>query len=159
MALLTQWTWVEWTPGVGDGQGGLVCCDSWGHKESDVTELNWTEGDIGVTNPTAMIISQHIKISNHAEHLKLIQCYMSITSQWSWKKNKGIWNGHVEIKQNYSHTQNVCFPENENKTKHENQQDYQVNLPRSLATRHISLMCQLQTLRKWNWKATLLTRA
>ena len=26
------------TPGVGDGQGGLVCCDSWGHKESDMTE-------------------------------------------------------------------------------------------------------------------------
>ena len=34
----------EWTPGVGDGQGGLACCDSWGHKESDMTErLNWTE--------------------------------------------------------------------------------------------------------------------
>ena len=34
----------EWTPGVGDGQGGLVCCDSWGCKESDTTErLNWTE--------------------------------------------------------------------------------------------------------------------
>ena len=33
-----------WTPGVGDGQGGLVCCDSWGHKELDTTEwLNWTE--------------------------------------------------------------------------------------------------------------------
>ena len=33
-----------WTPGVGDGQGGLVCCNSWGHKESDTTEwLNWTE--------------------------------------------------------------------------------------------------------------------
>ena len=32
----------EWTPGVGDGQGGLVCCDSWGHKESDTTEwVNW----------------------------------------------------------------------------------------------------------------------
>ena len=27
-----------WTPGVGDGQGGLVCCSSWGHKESDMTE-------------------------------------------------------------------------------------------------------------------------
>ena len=27
-----------WTPGVGDGQGGLVCCDSWGCKESDATE-------------------------------------------------------------------------------------------------------------------------
>ena len=34
----------EWTPGVGDGQGGLACCDSWGCKESDTTELlNWTE--------------------------------------------------------------------------------------------------------------------
>ena len=32
-----------WTPGVGDGQGGLECCSSWGHKESDTTEqLNWT---------------------------------------------------------------------------------------------------------------------
>ena len=41
--------WLEghefgWTPGVGDGQGGLACCDSWGRKESDTTEqLNWTE--------------------------------------------------------------------------------------------------------------------
>ena len=34
----------EWTPVVGDGQGGLACFDSWGHKESDTTErLNWTE--------------------------------------------------------------------------------------------------------------------
>ena len=33
-----------WTPGVGYGQGGLVCCSSWGHKELDTTEqLNWTE--------------------------------------------------------------------------------------------------------------------
>ena len=35
-------SWVN--PGVGDGQEGLVCCDSWGHKELDMTErLNWTE--------------------------------------------------------------------------------------------------------------------
>ena len=34
----------EWTPGVGDGQGGLAGCDSWGRKESDTTErLNWTD--------------------------------------------------------------------------------------------------------------------
>ena len=34
----------EWTPGVGDGQGGLACCDSRGRKESDTPErLNWTE--------------------------------------------------------------------------------------------------------------------
>ena len=30
--------------GVGDGQGSLVCCSPWGHKESDTAEsLNWTE--------------------------------------------------------------------------------------------------------------------
>ena len=29
---------------VGDGQGGLACCSSWGHKELDTTDwLNWTE--------------------------------------------------------------------------------------------------------------------
>ena len=34
----------EWTPGVDDGQEGLACCNSWGCKESDMTEwLNWTE--------------------------------------------------------------------------------------------------------------------
>ena len=33
-----------WTLGVGDGQGGLACCDSWSWKESDTTKrLNWTE--------------------------------------------------------------------------------------------------------------------
>ena len=44
--------WHHWLDGcesgltqrVGDGQGGLACCDSWGRKESDTTErLNWTE--------------------------------------------------------------------------------------------------------------------
>ena len=36
----------EWTLGVGDGQGGLACCDSWGRKESRhnwATELKWTK--------------------------------------------------------------------------------------------------------------------
>ena len=28
----------QWTPGVGDGQGGLACCNSWGRIESDRTE-------------------------------------------------------------------------------------------------------------------------
>ena len=45
----------EWTPGDGDGQGGLECCDSWGRKESDTTELlNWTElnwSDVEVETP------------------------------------------------------------------------------------------------------------
>ena len=34
----------EQAPGVGDGEGSLVCCSPWGRKESDMTEwLNWTE--------------------------------------------------------------------------------------------------------------------
>ena len=44
MAGWHHWHESEWTPGVGDGHGGLACCDSWGHKESDTTErLNWSE--------------------------------------------------------------------------------------------------------------------
>ena len=43
-----------WTTGVGDGQGGLACCSSWGRKESDTTEqLNWTVAQL-VKNPPAM---------------------------------------------------------------------------------------------------------
>ena len=39
-----NWHGFGWTSGVGVGQGGLACCDSWCHKESDTTErLNWTE--------------------------------------------------------------------------------------------------------------------
>ena len=33
----------EYTTRAGHGLGGLVFCDSWGRKELDMTELNWTE--------------------------------------------------------------------------------------------------------------------
>ena len=34
----------QWTPGVGDGQGGLACCNSWDRKELDTTErLIWSD--------------------------------------------------------------------------------------------------------------------
>ena len=56
MASPTQWTWVWWTLEVGDEQGGLAWCNSWGHKESDSTEqLNWTE------------FSQRLSIVNETE--------------------------------------------------------------------------------------------
>ena len=46
-----------WTPGVDDGQGGLVCCSSWGHKESDTTErLNWTS----ITNTCKTVFCQTV---------------------------------------------------------------------------------------------------
>ena len=41
-----------WTPGVGDGQGGLACYGSWGRKELDRTQrLNWTELIVNFLEP------------------------------------------------------------------------------------------------------------
>ena len=44
MASPIQWHEFEWSLGVSDGQGGLVCFSSWRHKELDMTQwMNWTE--------------------------------------------------------------------------------------------------------------------
>ena len=57
----------EWTPGVSDGQGGLACCDSWGHKESDMTEqLNWTDDDI------SLFYMQQMKKAITMAHIRLL---------------------------------------------------------------------------------------
>ena len=56
----------EWTPGDGDGQGGLVCCNSWGRKESDTTEqLNWTGLNWIVLNKPAKPKNQVSKTMTH----------------------------------------------------------------------------------------------
>ena len=48
-----------WTPGVGDGQGGLACCNSWGRKELDTTgQLNWTELDCSLPGSSVRGIFQ-----------------------------------------------------------------------------------------------------
>ena len=53
----------EWTLGICDGQGALVCCDSWRHKESDTTEwLNWTELNCLVVFPTVFNLSLNLAI-------------------------------------------------------------------------------------------------
>ena len=50
----------EWTPGVGDGQGGLACCDAWGRKESDTTErLIWSDAYC-MFNPYCYIIKEFL---------------------------------------------------------------------------------------------------
>ena len=55
----------EWTPGVGDGQRGLACCDSWGHKESDTTErLNWTE--LNWTELKQLSTVQHLRLPKYS---------------------------------------------------------------------------------------------
>ena len=62
-----------WSPAVDDGQGGLACCDSWGHKSqtrlSDWNELNWTESLISA-DPTGLprkvnILSVFVYSSGH----------------------------------------------------------------------------------------------
>ena len=51
----------EWTPGVGVGQWGLACCNSWGHKESDMSErLNWTDNVcMPILNPPPASLRTH----------------------------------------------------------------------------------------------------
>ena len=66
-----------WTLGVGDGQGGLECCGSWGCKESDTTEwLNWTE-------------LNHEK--NQNRHINMLVWALPIILEfWLWKLSKAF---------------------------------------------------------------------
>ena len=80
MASLTQWTWFGWTLGVVDGQGGLVCCDSWGRKESDTTErLNWTKLMRARTLFCWHHMPSSLKSLLHGRHLLNTHC-MTISS-------------------------------------------------------------------------------
>ena len=54
-----------WTLGIGDGQGGMACCSSWGCKESDTTELlNWTELNLCVHGSTIFYLFPQLMIEN-----------------------------------------------------------------------------------------------
>ena len=67
----TRWTWV-WSPGVGDGQGGLACCDSWGHKELDTTEwLNWKTW------------KYNTDLKNDLEWVKSLSCVRLFGTPWT----------------------------------------------------------------------------
>ena len=58
----------EWTPGVGDEQGGLACCNSWGRKESDTTKRpNWTELNyfIGINDKWSLSLYFYNHIYHH----------------------------------------------------------------------------------------------
>ena len=83
-----------WTLGVGDGQGALACCGSWGCKELDMTErlnwteLNWTRPLISQIlpmfhSPAEMPLSRQVKYCVHC----FIPCYLakisvSILNRW-----------------------------------------------------------------------------
>ena len=70
----------EWTPEVGDGQGGLACCDSWSCKESDMTEqLKWTELN-------SMGISSGFLSFWHPNHLAIILKLGLVACSWNlWR--------------------------------------------------------------------------
>ena len=56
-------TTLEWTPGVGDGQGSLACCDLWGCRVGHdwATELNCTEWGLGRGTGMGVLCSQEIR--------------------------------------------------------------------------------------------------
>ena len=76
----------EWTPGVYDGQGVLACCDSWGRKESDMTErLNWTELR---TNLDSILKSRDINLSTQVHLVKAVVFSVIMYGCESWTINK-----------------------------------------------------------------------
>ena len=53
--------WLDGITGVGDGQGSLVCCSPWGHKESDTTEwLNWLAEEMMWRSKTYIVWYQNL---------------------------------------------------------------------------------------------------
>ena len=79
----------EWTPGVGDGQGGLVCCDSWGREESDTTErLIWSD-DVQMLFSSILFRNQHSTLVLYFHLFSLFKTILysgiaSTPTQWTW---------------------------------------------------------------------------
>ena len=93
----------EWTPGVGNGHGGLACCNSWGHKELDTTErLKWTELNWNISiiamNINAVILRVKTQVKqrqgkgeNSKYMLRMRRAYNTRTLQsWSIRTDKDI---------------------------------------------------------------------
>ena len=83
-----------WTPEVGDGQGGLACCDSWSRKESDTTEwLNWTHVDDPlekepILQPTR--VQPHPQIQANFTICYLLSSHKHLTLKAHYTKGKKI---------------------------------------------------------------------
>ena len=84
-----------WTLGVGDGQGGLMCCSSWGCKELDTTErLNWTEN---IFKKSTLNINSHVnykckwrELCHPDSNQKKSEVAMSILDRTDFKVRKEI---------------------------------------------------------------------
>ena len=77
----------EQAPGVGDGQGSLVCCSPWGCKVLDTTEwLNWTE--IVVRRPGLCAFTAKGAGSIRSQRTKILQAFQGMAKL---KKKKKLW--------------------------------------------------------------------
>ena len=76
-----------WTLGVGDGQGGLACCDSWGRRESDTTErLNWlTEDPLSI-----LFLLYNLMMYDSDSSMLLLWNYFTVL-RYSYTF-RGVWN-------------------------------------------------------------------
>ena len=96
MASLTSstWIWVNSKLGDVDGQGGLICCSSWGRKESDMTEqLNWTDWLTHLTPVRIAIIKKStkksLKLTNAREGMEKRECSYALAGNVNWCSHYG----------------------------------------------------------------------
>ena len=74
----------QWPPGVGDGQGGLACCDSWGRKESDTTErLIWSD---------LILLYSRFSLVIYFIHSSILLAFLLTTIPFRYELNQ-IYNG------------------------------------------------------------------
>ena len=86
----------EWTPGVGDEQGGLACCDSWGRKSrtrlSDWTKLNWGDYSTGIKKMPRQMPA--VCCSSHLPH-QLWIFYLQLSSKCKHNSKPKIFPGFL----------------------------------------------------------------
>ena len=90
----------EWTLGVGDGQGGLTYCNSWGHKELDTTEqLNWTELTLHISYVSGVTIySLDVLLSQFGTSwcsMSCFNCNFLTCIQISQEVGQVVWYSHL----------------------------------------------------------------
>ena len=121
----------ESAPGVGDGQGSLVCCSPWGCKELDMTEqLNWTEptsprtgsltqGLQSLTVPWAVIAPRKSPNKTVAHHFHVVCFYFSWLCFLPWGRSVHLgveWLDHavcacvLTLLNHFSHVQPFVTP-------------------------------------------------
>ena len=78
-----------WTPGVGDRQGGLACCGSWGCKESDMTEwLNWTKTMTTAYGNIPNLLPRHIFEGKYWSVVCWWQSSLTASKSWAPKNQR-----------------------------------------------------------------------